>query len=166
MNAYVDKLFNNPQLIGHYPDIIGHKNTLADLGKDHDVVEFGVRCGFSSVCFLKFCKSLTSYDIDFTEQAQTLKWECPKWNFNHKSSLEVEIPECDVLFIDSDHTYKQLTAELEMHEAKVKKFIAMHDTYIPEMRSALNNFLDKSRKWDILSDTPDCNGFTVLKRIA
>jgi len=161
MNEYVNKLFDNPELIEHSVDIIDHKETLANLAMNQDVVEFGVRCGFSSVCFLKTCKSLTSYDIDFTDQAKQLKKECPSWTFNHKSSLEVQIPECDVLFIDSEHTYKQLTAELNMHHHKVKKYIAMHDTNMPELSNAMFEFIENTN-WTIHYKTDSCNGLTVL----
>ena len=164
MNAFVEKLYNNPSLVSYSCDIALHKEYLHEISKDQDVVELGVRCGFSSVCFLKGCKTLTSYDIDFTEEAQTLKWECPKWKFNKESSLEVEIPNCDILFIDTDHTYSQLLAELTKHHSKSKKHIIMHDTYLDGMSKALNEFLDNHKEWKIVLDTPACNGLTTLGR--
>jgi cephalosporin hydroxylase len=165
MNAYVEKLYNNPNLVSYSCDIIGHRDYLHTISKNKDVVEMGVRCGFSSVCFLKGCKTLVSYDIDFTEEAQTLKWECPSWKFNKQSSLEVDITECDILFIDTDHTYSQLLAELTKHHAKAKSHIIMHDTYLDGMRKALNEFLEKQPEWKIEFDTPTNNGLTTLKRI-
>jgi len=165
MNKYVEKLFNNPGLVSYSCDIHEHKNYLAEIGKDKDVVELGVRCGFSSVCFLSSCKSLTSYDIDFTEEAQNLKWEVPSWKFHKESSLEVTIPECDVLFIDTDHTYHQLLSELERHHSKAKTNIIMHDTYLDGMRKALNEFLANHPEWTIEFDTPANNGLTTLKRL-
>jgi hypothetical protein len=165
MNRYVEKLYNNPNLVSYSCDIVEHKEYLSNLAKDQEVVELGVRCGFSSACFLTSCKKLTSYDIDFTAEAQALKWECPSWSFNKESSLEIEIPECDILFIDTDHTYHQLQGELNKHHAKPRKYIVMHDTYLDGMRKALNEFLASHPEWKIEFDTSANNGLTTLVRI-
>lgn len=164
MNAFVENLFNNDHLVGNSCDICEHKNKLRDLTKNKNVVEFGVRHGFSTVCFLMGCKSLISYDIVLTEQARTLMQNCPTWQFNLASSTTIVIPECDVLFIDTDHTYEQLTAELNMHHNKAKESIIMHDTYTDCMRCALNDFMHKHPEWKFSYDTPNNNGLTVITR--
>ncbi len=91
------------------------------------------------------------------------------FDFVKKSSLEIEIPEVDMLFIDTLHTYDQLTAELERHHSKVKKFIAMHDTNLEgdpdNMRGAVNDFLDKHPEWDIAEYHENNNGLTVMHRV-
>ncbi len=52
--------------------------------------------------------------------------------YDHKDIEQILIPETiektDLLFIDSNHTYNQLTAELTNHAEKVSKYIIMHDT--------------------------------------
>jgi len=45
--------------------------------------------------------------------------------------LTITIECVDMLFIDTLHTYCQLTAELEKFASKVRKYIAMHDTSEP-----------------------------------
>lgn len=158
------KLFNDPNLVEYSCDIVKHKYYLSEISADQTVVELGVRCGFSSVCFLMTCKKLISYDIVFTPQAQILAKQCPSWTFYKADSLSVEIPECDILFIDTEHTYSQLSAELRMHNKKVAKKIIMHDTNIPQVRLALIEFLSKNKEWQTEYETQVNNGLTTLHR--
>lgn len=50
--------------------------------------------------------------------------------FIQASTLDIEIDETDLLFIDTQHTYAQLIAELRKHHSKVRRWIALHDTMI------------------------------------
>lgn len=165
MNNYVENLFINHYLTDNSIDICQHKYTLQDTAKNKKVVEFGVRNGFSSVCFLTTCKHLTSYDIIQTEQAKKLKDMCPAWEFILGNSLQVDIPECDILFIDSEHTYDHLSRELNLHHKKVKESIVMHDTYTDCMRCAINDFMHKFPEWQFTYDTPVNYGLTIISKL-
>jgi len=50
------------------------------------------------------------------------------FSFIEANSVEVNIEETDLLFIDTDHRYQHLMQELVMHSPNVKKYIIMHDT--------------------------------------
>jgi hypothetical protein len=162
MNAYVENLYNNIHLVPYSIDITSHVKYLGDTSKNQEVVELGVRCGVSTVCFLSGCKKLTSYDIVQTEEAKKLAHECPEWSFNLADSLKIEIPECDILFIDTAHTYEQLLKELNLHNDKVKKLIIMHDTNMPELKRSIQEFLNSHPKWSIAREVTDSNGLTTL----
>lgn len=89
------------------------------------------------------------------------------FTFIQESSLKITLPEHDFLFIDTIHTYAQLIAELNRHQAQVNKFIGMHDTAIPElpeMPQAVNDFLDQNTQWEVAEYHKNNNGMTILKR--
>jgi len=44
------------------------------------------------------------------------------------NDLDMDIPMTDLLFIDTLHTYQQLTYELEKFSSNTKKYIILHDT--------------------------------------
>jgi len=111
-------------------DIQQHLGVLCGLAmQSKQVVEFGVRHGHSTVALCWPGVPVTSYDIASCEpHVSRLKKEHPHWTFIQKSSLKVEIPECDLLFIDSEHTYDHLSEELRLHARAVRRWIVMHDT--------------------------------------
>lgn len=104
-------------------------------------------------------------------------------------------PMCDVLFIDTLHTYEQLLRELRMwasdlpdYDANtersyvrpaVRRYVVLHDTetfgevgedgYAPGLRAAVNDWLaqenSKSVRWRILHDFKHNNGLMVLERV-
>ncbi len=149
------------------------------------IVELGVREGTSTWSFLAgHPTKMTSYDItrhpnvDVIEKAA--KEASIDFTFKKESSLECDIPETSVLFIDTWHVYDQLIAELKRHEDKVCELIVMHDTvafgevgmgytYGQEkkkrsgLRKAINEFV-ASYNWEIHREFPFNNGVTVLKR--
>jgi|688.fasta_scaffold291541_2 hypothetical protein len=98
--------------------------------------------------------------------------------------------EVDMLFIDTLHTYAQLTFELEKFSPYVKKYITMHDTDAPwgfedepypygnshdfypkwidktkrGLLAAADDFLERHPEWELAERYTNCHGFTVLKR--
>jgi hypothetical protein len=46
-------------------------------------------------------------------------------------SMLYDVPECDILMIDTWHTYDQLTKELVRLSPKSRRLIVMHDTSTP-----------------------------------
>lgn len=160
-------------------DINEHLPTLKKYAEQSDViVELGVRKIVSTWAFLMGKpKHLISVDITHPKDYGADLWEVIdeageagiQFDFILKSSLEIDLPEHDFLFIDTLHTYNQLTAELERHHSKVKKFIGMHDTNLlgdpDNMRKAVNDFLDKHPEWEVAEHFDNNNGCTVLKRV-
>ncbi len=113
------------------------------------------------------------------------------FQFLQANDLNIDIDSTDMLFIDTHHTYKQLTAELDKHSPNVRKYIAMHDTsgpwgnndepdeyhinqsYPPHIDSmkhglwpAVEDFLLRHPEWSLKERYFNNNGFTVLERKA
>jgi hypothetical protein len=113
------------------------------------VTEFGTRDCYSTVAFLSGCKNVVhSYDIMVTPSIEELQAIVDKpcdWTFHHQSSIapETKIDPTDLLFIDSLHTYEQVTKELVRHGHYVNKYILFHDTVsFPEINKAIDEFID------------------------
>jgi hypothetical protein len=87
--------------------------------------------------------------------------------------LAIEIDETDLLFIDTKHTAAQLYGELQRHAARVRRWIALHDTETfgergedggPGLLSALQRFLREQPEWTVTYHSATNNGFTVISR--
>jgi hypothetical protein len=140
-------------------------------GRSSRVVEFGTRGGVSTLAFLAGQPDcLTTVDIDpRLVDIDHLKDHCGDTKFESiiANSLEYEIDRCDLLFIDTDHNYTQLSAELALHHSKVTRWIIMHDTEsFPVCGEAYRDFLAKhGTEWKELVHYPNNNGLTILERI-
>lgn len=114
-------------------EINEHLPTLFSLAKEcESVVELGVCHGKSTRALLASGTKLRSYDVWIDQKVLEL-FEYAKGigrdvEYIKQSSIECEIDECDMLFIDSWHNYYQLKKELKLHANKVKKYLAFHDT--------------------------------------
>jgi hypothetical protein len=165
-----------------YRDFYLHMPVLRSLVKEcQHVTEFGVSEGQSTRAILVEPVIVRSYDlylhasiINLFSVAQTLGHDA---RCSTANTLEIEIEETDLLFIDTLHTYKQLKAELNLHHHKVKKYLVMHDTHTfatvgecvePDVGliPAVLEFLSEHPEWRVKSHTTVCNGLTVLERIA
>jgi hypothetical protein len=80
-----------------------------------------------------------AYGCDLDKVERMAKEEGIDFQFILGSSLTTQIPECDLLFIDTEHTYNQLTQELKLHSKKVRKYIILHDTNLPLMWKAVED---------------------------
>jgi hypothetical protein len=107
-----------------------------------------------------------------------------EFKFHLANVLDVEIEETDLLFIDTWHSYKQLTSELKLHAPKVKKYICLHDTtsyanhdetsyesWGTEWKAegiglwkAVEEFLEANLDWKLHKRFTNNNGFTILKK--
>ena len=169
---------NSMQWIAHYMP------TLYEYSKKCDsVVEIGVNQVCSTWAFLLANPKdgVLSVDIDLQRRGYMerhnlteniwLQWaqhlsekENVPFSAVESDSLEVELPEHDLLFIDSEHTYGQLKAELSLHGASAKKYIILHDTTLfPELNKAVQEFMAVNKNFEIekvFSDTP---GLTILR---
>ena len=164
-----------------------HMDYLRSLAEASKVaVEFGARAGGSTVALNYACET-HSYDIQrravdepFWREIERLRGGA--WHFVVQSSLQAEIPECDLLLHDSLHNYDHLTAELERHHGKVRRWIVMHDTEhfgefgqspkggaAPDhmqrgMKQAIQDFLDSHSEWSPDRHVAFSNGLTTLER--
>ena len=92
---------------------------------------------------------MTCYDISFAvlhnrEQfEQYAKENDIDFTLVEESTLDVEIEETDLLFIDTEHTYSQLLNELTLHGDKARKYIVLHDTAtFPALKDAINKYIE------------------------
>lgn len=143
------------------------------------VVELGVRTGVSTRAFLLADVALTSYDIQLDFRVQNLFNQAVKLGkpvrYIQANVLEIDIPQTDLLFIDTIHTYEQLSAELARHGNQAKKYIVFHDTYTFGLRgenpsdlrgliTAIMEFLIENPAWKVKLHKTNNNGLTVLTR--
>ncbi len=159
-------------------DINEHLLRLYQLaGQCKHVTEFGTREGNSTVAFL-FAQpeTLVCYDTDHkewvTELLRTLAGQTAI-EFNHSDVLHVEIAPTDLLFIDTQHTYAQLSQELALHADKSRHWIVLHDTTTfgqtgedggKGLWPAVQEFLAAQPQWKLAERHENNNGLTVLER--
>jgi len=173
-----------------------HLSYMRLMAEDVDtVVELGVKRGTSSsaLCWCK--KRLISYDIKVIPTARRLQqFIGPKWDLREEDTLKVrteDVPEHDLLFIDSLHTYKQVTCELAIFPPKTRRFILFHDTitfatmgangesgtYLPQpenradfdskshgIRFAIDEFMIRNPEWRIVRHAPFGHGLLTLEK--
>jgi hypothetical protein len=151
------------------------------------VVELGVRNIISTWAFLAGKpETLISIDIVNPEH-QPVKPTCTiseiyeiaknnnvNFEFRQENTLVNDIPQCDLLFIDTYHTYNQLRAELFRHSSKSNKYIILHDTVSfgingedggKGLQQAVNEFLMYDKKWKVHEVFTNNNGLTILRRL-
>ncbi len=172
LNSYIEK----------ESDINEHLSTLVNYGsKCKHITEFGVRVGLSTTAFLNSkAKTVVSYDIQMHEKfnyklLRKLAKEIYQtdYKFIEKSTLDIEIDETDLLFIDTLHTYTQLKQELNLHHNKVTNFIVLHDIVSfgqvseddtePGLFRAMIEFLNENHNWIIEDYFVHNNGLVILK---
>lgn len=153
-------------------DIFKHLPVLRNLAKEcNHVTEMGVRTGQSTRALLVEPVILRSYDL-FLDDGVSKLFELAQIadkdvQYIQGDTLKIEIDETDLLFIDTEHTYNQLAAELELHHKKARKYIAFHDTdkpYAAELLPAIIEFMIRHPEWDFHYHTKECHGFTVIRR--
>jgi glycogen synthase len=138
--------------------------------KCEHITEFGVRTGVSTRAFLKAGKTLRSYDLVQDATVQGLFYAARRIQdakYYPADTLNLEIDRTDLLFIDTDHTYEQLSAELWLHADKVNKYIIFHDTtyHCADLVPAIFEFLDYHKgDWLIEKHFRNNNGLTIIKR--
>jgi len=148
------------------------------------VVEAGVRYVVSTWAFLLGCAcrggTVTSYCWNLIPEIQRAMNLCAAvgvpWTFHPGDWLKQTIPTTDLLFIDTNHFYSQLTEELRLHAPQARKYIILHDTVTfgttgadnkqPGLWRAVEEFLDQHEtSWHIKHHYTNNNGLTVLEHI-
>jgi hypothetical protein len=160
-------------------DFNEHVETLARLARDCvHITEFGLRLGVSTKGLLYGRpQTLVSYDYKWYDTADVLASAAHDagvhFRFIHADVLSVEIDDTDLLFIDTIHTYSQLTTELQRHAHRVRRYLVFHDTTTfgtrgedggPGIWPAIEDFLFAHPFWQIQEKYENNNGLTVLRR--
>jgi hypothetical protein len=166
-NEY-DTSCNNPSDINqHIPTLLLYSSMV------NHVTEMGVRWGVSTRAFLyaaaKNKTKLRSYDIVLNDTVIGLFNKAKEVNvdatYQQADTLNLTIEETDLLFIDTDHTYNQLSQELKIHGNKARKYIIFHDTVtFPDLNRAIDEFLLVNSHWKVLHHYVNNNGLKILER--
>lgn len=205
MNINDTTLLLYKQLCEIPSDINEHLPTLEYYAKQcKHITEMGVRCIVSSIpLMITNPQTLIGIDLhdpkkmcpDGDKRFKLIEEYCKVNNiiykFMQKNTLELEIENTDLLFIDTFHVYKQLKKELELHGNKAKKYIIFHDTTTYESNDevagyeqagivnkeaftelkdktgllpAIQEFLEQNPHWSIEKIFKNCNGLLILKR--
>ena len=166
-----------------------HLPVLKQYGEEcKHITEMGVRQGHSTLAFIMAKPDkLISYDIRTTRQIENImKQTIQGHEFHIADSLAIEIEPTSLLFIDTLHTYNQLSLELKKHADKSNKYIILHDTETfgredehiykfaskliavskgkQGLRTAMEDFLAVNKNWVLHEDLKNNNGLAVLKR--
>lgn len=177
--AYIN-WYTHPELFnGDCGAFNQHMPLLRFLCHGKRVVELGSRYGVSTLAILASRPEwLISVDIEKKETISYLQLlasnEGIDFDFWTQNDLTVEIPTCDILFIDTLHDYDQLVKELALHADKARECIIGHDLVSfgekdesdPNGRGlilALEEFLTDS-DWESASYWFNCNGLWALRR--
>ena len=169
----------------NHSDINEHLPTLKRYAEECDtVVEMGVRAIVSTWAFLEANpKKLISIDIvnpskhgKSIDEVYNLAGQANiEFEFRQESTLENEIEECDLLFIDTLHNFEQLDQELKRHGDMAQKYIIFHDTTTFGHRGetspngllpAIGAFLEDNPHWKVKEVFTNNNGLTIIERIS
>lgn len=158
-------------------DIEEHMEILKQYASKCDsITELGTRKIVSTWAFLSGKpKKMTCVDIIHPNDYgvgtiyNDLIMACKKDNIDFKfilaDDLTIELEEMDLLFIDTIHTYQQLSQELKLHGNKAKKYLIFHDTEIEEIMIAILEFVKDNPHWTVTKQLHNNNGLVILERI-
>lgn len=177
-------------------DINEHLPTLKQYGETvKTITEMGVRDVVSTWAFLESKpERLISIDIvnnnNIPYAAAYAQENGLNFEFRQADTLNIEIEETELLFIDTLHTYNQLYNELVLHAGKVSKYIIMHDTvsfghrdehiydHASQVVKFMGNFKEglvpaiedflktkEGQNWRVKEVFTNNNGLTVIERV-
>ena len=154
-------------------DLFPYAPVLKELSSKCDhVTEFGLRWGCSIWALMAgLPKVLRSYDhrtFDVTQIAKCAEDNDIDFKYIVGSVIDpaLTIDETDLLFIDTEHTYRQLHTELLLHGDKVRRYMAFHDTEIEkELKPAIDEFLEDHPEWQVQKRHSERCGLTVIKHV-
>ena len=169
-------------------DINEHLSTLKKYTEECDsVLELGVRWIVAAWAFLAGKpKHYIGLDIEhpsfFGADIVELRKGALQNNVNFHfivgddldSQIYNQIPNVDLTFIDTDHTYNQVKSELEIYHLKTNKYIILHDTISfryggfngdeKGLWSAIIECVYSHPEWEIWESFANNNGLTVLRK--
>lgn len=176
----IDQLFD--ERAASPSDINQHMPYLRAKAQEcHNVAEFGVRSGNSTIAFLAGLQDggrLYSYDLN-PPGFEAPKIDGVEWNFSPADTGKlIEIPRVDMLFIDTLHTCEQVEAELK-HAGRVNHWLVFHDTVLfgsadehpgigPGIMHAILSWMttEEGRKWRVADHKANNCGLLTLERFA
>jgi len=172
-DMYEKECLKSSDINEHLPILRYYSSTVAH------VTEMGTRSGRSTLALLMGApKKMFSYDMNKFAIYNNLRAdvaEITDFSFLQANVLEIEIENTDLLFIDTYHTFCQLSQELERHFDKVNKYIIFHDTQSfgevgedkksPGLLQAINDFKNKHTEWRDEKILTNNNGLYILKNI-
>ncbi len=173
------------------------KNTPSDINEHIDklkeyadqcqiIYELGVRAVCSTYGLIQSLienpggdRRLVSVDIakypHVDEVVEIAKTAGILFSFIEADVRTLQLPPCDMCFIDTWHTEEQIEAELKIYPAITRKFLAFHDTTTfavngedcrPGIWEPIMRFLNSHPEWVICYKSDQNNGLTVLKRVS
>lgn len=155
-------------------DINKHVPVLHRLAQEcNSVIELGVRTGVSTRAFLPLDVKLRSYDIEADHRVSELflvaNSQGKDMQYIMGDSLKIDVEPADLMFVDTVHSYEQVSAELARHGNKIRKYIAFHDTFVfglgqENVLSAVIDFVMANPEWEFYHYDTENNGLTVIKR--
>jgi cephalosporin hydroxylase len=159
-----------------FVDMAPHIDTLIDLAKGASVIlELGVRTGVSTWAFLTGMSKIGFLlGVDFDQRIVADNWLPPqviddsRFMFIEGSDTDPELVatypfEPDIVMIDTSHTFDQTLAELAIADSIQAKTIILHDYALPDVRDAVNGFLDCA-SYDVSLVEQSQWGLVVLSR--
>lgn len=141
------------------------------------VAEFGVHRCASSTYLLRRCAALHSWETNrgrAPEHEALMRLAEGRWKLNYEDSRKAKLPLVHVLFIDSDHTYAQMKAELATAPPSVSHHIIIHDATtswwighgnVKGIGPAVREFLSWSSEWKEEERIWPAPGMMVLSRV-
>jgi len=151
-------------------DIFQHVPTLRRFATNCDsVVEFGFSIGCSARGLLAARpKKLHCVDINYCAEEQNLSKVAEENNIEFKfttnDSLKVDIGKVDLLHLDSNHSFKHVVQEFQIHSSNVSKYILGHDYGYADVRNAVEHFLSANKEWELIEVHTYNHGMYVLQR--
>ncbi len=151
-------------------DMAPHYRTLTRYAQECDViVEWGVRGGVSTWALLDGLKPKGSlYSVDILDCIVPPRVsQDPRWTFLIGDDLDPLIqkqlpPACDLVFIDTSHTYEQTVGELAYALTLQPRRIVMHDYVMPPVLQAGTEFCEREG-WRVV-DNEMPYGLATLER--
>ena len=176
--ALFDEARTTPSDINEHVEFL--YNAVQALGPEAHVTEMGTRKGVSTVAILTAQpKRLVCYDLCHYSEVANKLWPLrgrTDLEFITGNTLKVDIEETDLLFIDTLHTYNQLSMELSRHAGKVRSYLLFHDTVSfgavgedgtePGLQLAISDFLSSPEggNWERVGEFLNNNGLLLLGR--
>jgi GDP-D-mannose 3',5'-epimerase len=165
-------------------DIHEHLPVIKKYAKECDhITEMGVRWIVSTWALLSGRpKKMISIDYEnpshyggnINDVYEAVKGENIDFHFQQADTRKIEIEPTDLLFIDTEHNYDQLKAELEIHPKNAKKYMMFHDTVSFGRRGmdgkdkglmdAIEEFLENNKEWKIKEHYENNNGLLIMER--
>jgi hypothetical protein len=159
------------------------------------VTEFGTCTGVSTAALAMGCgQRLVTYDIvsklrpgDKDAIMKDMSSSGREFVVRVEDVLKAEVDGTDLLFIDSLHTYRQISMELGLHGGKAEKFIICHDTETfgdrdeivhasssplvkngasphAGLNKAIDEFMADNPAWRVITRLKNNNGLTIMGR--